>query len=52
MDGKILTVIVLFTLLACSREDPCFCDGKNSYKIQTEADYDACYKLENYNIIC
>lgn len=52
MVGKVLTRIVLFSLFACSQEDPCFCEGENTYKIHTEADYDACYRLENYNVVC
>ena len=52
MVGKVLTRIVLFSLFACSQEDPCFCEGESTYKIHTEADYDACYRLENYNVVC
>ena len=52
MVGKVLTRIVLFFFLLAHKKITCFCEGESTYKIHTEADYDACYRLENYNVVC
>ena len=48
----IFYAIISFNLFACSKKESCFCEGERPYQIHTAADYDACYRLENYRLVC
>ena len=52
LKGIIFYAIISLNLFACSKKESCFCEGERPYQIHTAADYDACYRLENYRLVC
>lgn len=52
LKGIIFYAIISLNLFACSKKDVCFCEGERPYQIHTEVDYNACYRLENYRVVC